>query len=128
LSAPLRESYAGQAPLRQSGVDGGLRGIRTTHSRPAAIRAAGILFQTELLASEIVAMITPETCRRCLACVTLCPFEAVALSDGKPQVRLEVCRGCGWNHLECSYVLGVEPVPGQQPRRGRRRTATDQRP
>lgn len=38
---------------------------------------------------------------------------------------VEVCRGCGWNHLECSYVLGTEPVPGRQPRRGRRRTARD---
>ncbi|WP_137160022.1 DUF5318 family protein [Blastococcus sp. CCUG 61487] len=38
---------------------------------------------------------------------------------------VEVCRSCGWNHLECSYVLGVEPIPGQQPRRGRRRAATD---
>ncbi len=35
---------------------------------------------------------------------------------------VEVCRGCGWNHLDCSYVLGAEP--GGQPRR-RRRAATD---
>lgn len=41
---------------------------------------------------------------------------------------VEVCRGCGWNHLECSYVLGVEPEPGKQPRRGRRRAASDQLP
>lgn len=38
---------------------------------------------------------------------------------------VEVCRGCGWNHLECSYVLGAEPVPGRQRRTGRRRTATE---
>ncbi|MGY1736963.1 DUF5318 family protein [Geodermatophilus sp. SYSU D00684] len=37
---------------------------------------------------------------------------------------VEVCRGCGWNHLDCSYVLGTEPEPGRQPRR-RRRAATD---
>lgn len=37
---------------------------------------------------------------------------------------VEVCRGCGWNHLDSSYVLGAEPEPGRQPRR-RRRTATD---
>jgi hypothetical protein len=40
--------------------------------------------------------------------------------------RVEVCRACGWNHLDCSYVLGVEPEPGRQPRRGRRRAATEQ--
>jgi hypothetical protein len=39
---------------------------------------------------------------------------------------VEVCRGCGWNHLDSSYVLGVEPEPGRQPRR-RGRTVTDQR-
>ncbi|TFV43779.1 DUF5318 family protein [Blastococcus sp. TF02A_35] len=39
--------------------------------------------------------------------------------------RVEVCRSCGWNHLDCSYVLGAEPEPGRQPRRGRRRAATE---
>jgi hypothetical protein len=37
---------------------------------------------------------------------------------------VEVCRGCGWNHLAASYVLGAEPTPGA-PRRGRRRAATE---
>ena len=40
---------------------------------------------------------------------------------------VEVCRGCGWNHLDSSYVLGAEPAPGRQPRRARRRAGTDQR-
>ena len=31
---------------------------------------------------------------------------------------VEVCRSCGWNHLDSSYVLGAEPVPGRQPRTG----------
>ena len=76
-------------------------GETAAQAQAAAIRAAGILFQTELLAGEMVAMITPEACRRCLACVELCPFGAVALSDGKPEVRLEVCRGCGVCAAEC---------------------------
>ena len=37
---------------------------------------------------------------------------------------VEVCRSCGWNHLDSSYVLGREPEPGRQPRR-RRRAATE---
>ena len=76
-------------------------GETEAQAQAAAIRAAGILFQTELLASEMVAMIAPEACRRCLACVELCPFGAVALSDTKPEVRLEVCRGCGVCAAEC---------------------------
>jgi hypothetical protein len=38
---------------------------------------------------------------------------------------VEVCRSCGWNYLDFSYVLGAEPVPGRQPRKGRRRVATE---
>src|SRR5687767_8952916 len=38
---------------------------------------------------------------------------------------VEVCRSCGWNHLDYSYVLGAEPAPGRQPRRNRRRVATE---
>ena len=37
---------------------------------------------------------------------------------------VQVCRGCGWNHLDCSYVLGAEPDPRRQ-RRSRRRAATE---
>jgi heterodisulfide reductase subunit A len=76
-------------------------GETAAQAQAAAIRAAGILFQTELLAGEMVAMITPEACRRCLACVELCPFGAVTLSDAKPEVRVEVCRGCGVCAAEC---------------------------
>jgi len=76
-------------------------GETAAQAQAAAIRAAGILFQTELLASELVARIIPEKCRRCLACVELCPFKAVSLSDTKPEVRLEVCRGCGICAAEC---------------------------
>ena len=39
--------------------------------------------------------------------------------------EVEVCRSCGWNHLNCSYVLGAQPEPGRQPRRTRRRAATE---
>jgi heterodisulfide reductase subunit A2 len=76
-------------------------GETAAQAQAAAMRAAGILFQTELLTGEIVARITPEACRRCLACVDLCPFEAVGLADGKPEVHLEVCRGCGVCAAEC---------------------------
>ena len=67
----------------------------------AAMRAAGLLFQTELRAGELVALIDAHHCRRCLTCVGLCPFGAVSLADGKPVVRPEVCRGCGVCAAEC---------------------------
>jgi heterodisulfide reductase subunit A len=89
-------------------------GESAAQAQAAAIRAAGILFQPELLASELVARITPEKCRRCLACVELCPFGAVALTDARPEVRPEVCRGCGVCAAECPAAAigmsrGTEP-------------------
>ena len=89
-------------------------GESVAQAQAAAIRAAGILFQTELRASELVAMITPEKCRRCLACVELCPFGAVALSDTKPEVRPEVCRGCGVCAAECP-AAAIHMTRGTEP-------------
>jgi heterodisulfide reductase subunit A len=89
-------------------------GEATAQAQAAAIRAAGILFQTELLASELVAMITPGKCRRCLACVKLCPFGAVQLGETRPEVHPELCRGCGVCAAECpagaiQMSRGTEP-------------------
>jgi hypothetical protein len=39
--------------------------------------------------------------------------------------EVEVCRSCGWNHLDASYVMGAVPVPGSRPRRTRHRVATE---
>jgi len=39
--------------------------------------------------------------------------------------EVEVCRSCGWNHLDSSYVRGAKPEPGRQPRKTRRRVATE---
>jgi len=48
-----------------------------------------------------------------------------AMQEAFTVYALEVCRGCGWNHLLQSYVLGAEPVPGAAPRRSRHRVATE---
>ncbi len=76
-------------------------GEAVAQAQAAASRASGILFQTELVAGECVALITPEKCRRCLTCVGVCPFGAVALAEVRPEVRPEVCRGCGVCAAEC---------------------------
>jgi heterodisulfide reductase subunit A2 len=70
-------------------------GETVAQAQAAAIRAAGVLFQTELPAGEMVARIAPEACRRCLACVAGCPFGAVQIQDATPWVHPELCRGCG---------------------------------
>src|SRR4051794_8107271 len=45
-----------------------------------------------------------------------------AMQDEFSVYTVEVCRGCGWNHLDRSYVLGREPAPGG---RKSRRAATE---
>ena len=71
-------------------------------AQAAAQRAAGILFQTELLGSELTAQILAGKCRRCLACREVCPFGAVAVEDGgTPRVQGEICQGCGICAAEC---------------------------
>lgn len=50
-------------------------------------------------------------------------LEAMAREHGEFRVYVvEVCQGCGWNHLTSSYVLG-DGVPRRPPRR--RRTIED---
>ncbi|HEX2550583.1 MAG TPA: DUF5318 family protein, partial [Nocardioidaceae bacterium] len=34
-----------------------------------------------------------------------------AMQDEFSVYTVEVCRSCGWNHLDCSYVLGAQPAP-----------------
>ncbi|HEV7869735.1 MAG TPA: DUF5318 family protein [Modestobacter sp.] len=48
-----------------------------------------------------------------------------AAQDEFSVYTVEVCRGCGWNHLVTSYVLGAELAPGRAPRKIRRRAATE---
>ena len=43
-----------------------------------------------------------------------------AAQDEFAVYAVEVCRSCGWNHLDTSYRLGAEPTPGRAPRRARR--------
>jgi heterodisulfide reductase subunit A len=89
-------------------------GETVAQAQAASIRAAGILFQTELQTGELVAMITREQCRRCLTCVGVCPFGAVQIADGRPEVHPELCRGCGVCAAECpaqciAMSRGTEP-------------------
>ena len=44
-----------------------------------------------------------------------------AAQDEFSVYTVEVCRNCGWNHLDSSYVLGAETAPGRSPRKSRRR-------
>jgi heterodisulfide reductase subunit A len=77
-------------------------GESVAQAQAAAVRAAAILFQTELASGEITASIDSHRCRRCLTCLETCPYGAVKLKpDTSPLVQEELCRGCGICAAEC---------------------------
>ncbi|MBI4644147.1 MAG: CoB--CoM heterodisulfide reductase iron-sulfur subunit A family protein [Deltaproteobacteria bacterium] len=77
-------------------------GETLAQAQAAAVRAAAILFQTELASGEITAQIDQGRCRRCLTCLEVCPYGAVRVdAAGHPRVLDELCRGCGTCVAEC---------------------------
>ena len=62
-----------------------------------AARVAAILFKDKLIKSAIVAQINPDSCVGCMACLTMCPFEAITFNWEKRicEVNEILCKGCG---------------------------------
>jgi heterodisulfide reductase subunit A len=71
-------------------------GETLAQAEAAALKAAGVLSQTQLVSGEVYAQVARDHCRRCLTCVGLCPYGALIIgADGRPRVKVEACRGCG---------------------------------
>ncbi|MDD9301129.1 MAG: CoB--CoM heterodisulfide reductase iron-sulfur subunit A family protein [Desulfobacter sp.] len=62
-----------------------------------AARVAAILFKDKLVKSAIVAEIDPASCVGCLACLSMCPYEAIDYNREKRicQINEILCKGCG---------------------------------
>ncbi len=62
-----------------------------------ASRIGAILFKDNLIKSAIVAEINPDTCAGCLACVGVCPYEAISFNQEKRicEINEILCKGCG---------------------------------
>ncbi len=62
-----------------------------------ASRVAAILFKEKLVKSAIVAEINPDSCVGCMACLTMCPYEAITFDADKRVCRVNeiLCKGCG---------------------------------
>jgi len=63
----------------------------------AASRVAAILFKEKLVKSAIVADINPDSCVGCMACLSMCPCEAITYNREKQtcEVNEILCKGCG---------------------------------
>ncbi len=52
------------------------------------------------------AVVDPDVCVGCEACVTTCPVEAISMVDGKAEVDPDKCIECG----ACVPVCPVEAI------------------
>ncbi len=61
----------------------------------AASRAAVPIFEEQVKGEAIVSNVDQEKCIGCGICVTLCPYGAMRIEDGKSQSNKALCKGCG---------------------------------
>lgn len=67
----------------------------------AATKAIVILSQDRLYHAPTVAKVNLNLCTGCGMCVQVCPYEALALKDGKVEVNEVLCEGCGTCSATC---------------------------
>jgi len=68
-----------------------------TQGMGVASRAGAILFKDNLTKSAIVAEINPGTCVGCMACVGVCPYDAISFNADSRicEINEILCKGCG---------------------------------
>lgn len=54
-----------------------------------------------MAASGYVAERNPDLCGQCGACVEACPFHALSMNGGGPQLEFDKCLGCGVCESQC---------------------------
>jgi heterodisulfide reductase subunit A len=67
----------------------------------AAAKAVTILSQERLFHAPTVARVINNLCTGCGMCVAVCPYDALALKDGKVEVNEVLCEGCGTCTATC---------------------------
>lgn len=61
----------------------------------AASRAAVPIFERIVKGEAIVSDVDQDKCIGCGICVSICPYGAMAIEDGKSQSNKALCKGCG---------------------------------
>jgi heterodisulfide reductase subunit A len=68
----------------------------------AACRAAGLLRQTEIRSSGVIAVVDRNRCSSCLVCVRSCPYNVPRIDrEGISVIDARGCQGCGICAAEC---------------------------
>ncbi|MBA3012740.1 MAG: CoB--CoM heterodisulfide reductase iron-sulfur subunit A family protein [Proteobacteria bacterium] len=80
-----------------------------------ASRVAAILFKEKLIKSAIVAKINPDSCVGCMACLSMCPYGAIAYNRALRVCEINeiLCKGCGNCAATCpshsALLAGYKP-------------------
>jgi heterodisulfide reductase subunit A2 len=80
-----------------------------------ASRVAAILFKDKLIKSGIVASIDPASCVGCMACLSMCPYEAITYNRELRVCEINeiLCKGCGNCAATCpshsAQLAGYKP-------------------
>jgi len=61
----------------------------------AASRAGTLLSQDKYIAEANVSSVNEDLCSGCGLCVSVCPYSAIELKEGKAKVTEVLCKGCG---------------------------------
>ncbi|MCC6014914.1 MAG: 4Fe-4S binding protein, partial [Desulfurococcaceae archaeon] len=67
----------------------------------AAAKAAELLLKGYIEKEPIVAEVDRDRCNGCRVCVTVCPYGAVEIVEGKARVNEVLCEGCGACTASC---------------------------
>ena len=71
-------------------------------AQAAASRATTLLTSPRLQVGGVVAEVFPERCAGCGVCITVCPYQAIALDQNDQAVINEaLCKGCGTCVASC---------------------------
>jgi heterodisulfide reductase subunit A len=67
----------------------------------AAAKAAELLLAGHIEKEPLVAEVNRDKCNGCRVCITVCPYGAVEITDGKAHVNEALCEGCGACAASC---------------------------
>jgi heterodisulfide reductase subunit A len=70
-------------------------------SASAAAKAAELLLRGYIERDPLVAEVDRDKCNGCRVCVTVCPYGAVEIVEGRARVNEVVCEGCGACAASC---------------------------
>ena len=72
----------------------------------AAAKAAELLLRGYIEKEPIIAEVDRDRCNGCRVCVTICPYNAIEITNGKAHVNEVLCEGCGM----CTAACPVEAI------------------